>query len=166
MKAYSRVFGCLTLVMSFAGFSSVAVATTVGHLADSHALTRQPATSSTIRVRLGVDKKSVRSGGTVRVRIENFSNRDMAWGYFYELARWQEGKWLPLPPRHVFAPRLVVRAGTVGEWQRIRVPRHAVPGIYRIRKWVEPIGLDRHGRIAVKAAVRVVRPRLEPKGLR
>jgi hypothetical protein len=150
-KLKKRSLGSLILVLALGAFSNVAVARTVGHTVDNSALTRYAATSSTIGIRLGIDKKNVGSGGTERVRIENVSNRDVAWGYFYELARWQEGKWLVLPPHHVFAPRLVVRAGTVGEWQAIPIPPHVVPGLYRIRKWVEPVASGHHQRIAVKA---------------
>jgi hypothetical protein len=156
MKPKMRSLGILMLVLTLGGFSNAAVANTVGYSGGNSALTTYAATSSTIGIRLGIDRKNVRSGGTVRVRIENFSNRDVAWGYFYELAHWQEGKWLLLPPHHVFAPRLVVRAGTVGEWQAIPIPRHAVPGLYRIRKWVEPVASGHHERIAVKATFRVL----------
>jgi hypothetical protein len=111
-----------------------------------------PPFASNPGVRLGIDRERARAGGEVRVRIENSASSDVAWGYAYELAHWQAGEWSPLPPHPVFAPRLVVPAGTVGRWQRVRIPRGAVPGLYRIRKWVKPFGSRRR---TVKATFRV-----------
>ncbi len=70
------------------------------------------AAQSTIKVRLGIDKKSVRIGGTVRVRIENLGTQDVAYGDQFELARFNEGAWAKLPSHPVFAPRFTVRGET------------------------------------------------------
>lgn len=99
----------LVLVFTLGAVFNLVAATTVGHASWSNALTSYGASSSSVEVRLGIDKKSVGLGGAVRVRIENFGTQDVAYGYEYELARFKNGSWVRLPVRPVFMPRLNVR---------------------------------------------------------
>lgn len=88
-------------------------------------------------IRLGLSRGAIPAGGRVGVRIENRGNQDLAYGYFYELEKPLHGSWTPLPSRHQFAPRLSLPAGSVTPWQYVHIPRHAIPGWYRIKKSVE-----------------------------
>lgn len=94
--------------------------------------------SPPIKVHLGIGKTAVRSGGVVRVRIENFGTSDLSYDFGYELARRQGGLWVKLPPRPIYAPRLSLDAGSASACQSIDIPRGATPGRYRITKGVRP----------------------------
>jgi len=115
--------------------------------------------ASAVKARLGINKKTVRPGGALRVRIEDFGTKDLAYGLTYELARRDGGSWVKLPPRPVFAPRLYVRAGMASECQSIDIPRDAIPGRYRIAKKVRPVGAGRTKEVVVRATFRVLRRR-------
>lgn len=93
-----------------------------------------------IKARLGIFQKTVRQGGTVRVRIEDIGTTDLTYNLSYELERRSRGSWVKLPRRPVFAPRLYVRAGMSSDCQSIDIPRHASTGRYRIVKQVRPVG--------------------------
>lgn len=96
--------------------------------------------SSANRIILHIDRKAARPGGSVRVKIENDSSREIAYGLEFELARSVSGHWRKLPGQPVFAPRFSLPPAGVGPWQWISVPRQASSGRYRVRKWVEPSG--------------------------
>lgn len=108
-----------------------------------------------VKARLGINKKTVGPGGALRVRIEDLGTSDLVYDLGYELARRRAESWVKLPPRPVFAPRLDVSAGTASACQGIDIPRHAPSGLYRVRKWVEPVVSRHHQRIAIKATFRV-----------
>lgn len=110
---------------------------------------------SAVKARLGISKKTVRPGGALRVRIEDFGTSDLVYDLAYELARRKAGSWVKLPTGPFFAPRLVVSAGTASVCQGIDIPRHAASGLYRIRKSVEPVGSQPRQRIPVEARFRV-----------
>jgi hypothetical protein len=110
---------------------------------------------SPVKARLGIEKRSVKSGGVLRVRIEDLGTTDLAYGFTYELARRKGGSWVKLPTRPVFAPRLVVRAGTASECQSIDIPRDANAGRYRIAKEVRPVGAGRGKQVSVRTTFRV-----------
>lgn len=110
-----------------------------------------------VKARLGINKTTVRPGGAVRVRVENFGATDLGYGLAYELARRERRSWVTLPPEPVFMPRLYVRAGTASECQSIGIPRHAIPGRYRIAKKVRPVGSGRAKEVVVRATFKVFR---------
>lgn len=91
------------------------------------------------KIALVTDRSRVPAGGTLRVQLENRSWQDVWYGYQYELARFGDGKWIRVPVRPVFAPRFLVEANMDSPWQAITLPRKAISGRYRIRKWVEPV---------------------------
>lgn len=110
---------------------------------------------SAFEVRLGLDQKSTRPGGALRMRIENLGTQSVAYGLAYELARFQKGAWVKLPTGPFFAPLLSVPAETASKCQTVDIPRHALPGLYRIRKLVRPAAPPRHPQRAVTATFRV-----------
>ncbi|MGN6663282.1 MAG: immunoglobulin-like domain-containing protein [Solirubrobacterales bacterium] len=110
--------------------------------------------ASSLKVVLGVERHSIRRGGKVRVRIEDRGTKDVASTPRYDLARRSDGSWVRVPTGPFFAPRLIVRAGTSGPWQVVRLPDHAKPGEYRVRKWVESVE-SRHERTPIQAIFRL-----------
>lgn len=111
--------------------------------------------ASAVNARLGINKKTVRPGGTLRVRIEDFGTRGLAYSLTYGLARRNGGSWVKLPPRPIFAPRLYVPAGTASECQSIDIPRGAIAGRYRITKKVRLVGTSRTKELVVRATFRI-----------
>lgn len=105
---------------------------------------------------LGLERRSVKAGGTLRIRIENFGTKDLAYNLAYQLARRKEGSWVKVRPKPVFGPRLYVPAGTASQCQSIDIPRHAIPGHYRIAKKVDPVD---QGKLVIRATFRVLRSR-------
>jgi hypothetical protein len=114
-----------------------------------------PAGATAFKVRLGLNKKSVRPGGGLRIRVENLGTQDVAYGLAYELARFEKGIWIKLPTGPFFAPRFVVPAGSASSCQKVQIPRHAPPGLYRIRKVVRPAAPSGDQRRVVTATFRV-----------
>lgn len=100
---------------------------------------RAQRSSSSFGAILGMNKKSIHPGEGVRVRIENRGTEDVASTPRYALARRKHGAWVKVPTGPFFSPRYVVRAGTTGPWQSVRLPRQAEPGVYRVRKWIEAV---------------------------
>jgi hypothetical protein len=107
-------------------------------------------------VGLAVNRRKAKAGGAVQVRIENRGKQEVAYGYDYELARFENGFWLRLETKPVFDPRFFLVPGAKGPWQRIQIPRDAVPGRYRIRKWVERVGPPNPPKFPIKAEFHVV----------
>jgi hypothetical protein len=66
------------------------------------------------------------------MRIENLGTQDLTYGLAYGLARLEKGSWIKQPTGPFFAPLLSVRAGTASACQTVDIPRHALPGVYRI----------------------------------
>jgi hypothetical protein len=92
------------------------------------------AVRSTFRARLGISNRSVRAGRALRIRVENLGTQSIAYGAAFVLARFKDGAWIVLPPRHFYAPEFVLFAGSAGSCERVHIPRHAQPGLYRISK--------------------------------
>ncbi|HEY5052917.1 MAG TPA: immunoglobulin-like domain-containing protein [Solirubrobacterales bacterium] len=90
------------------------------------------------KVRLGVDRGSVRPGGQLRVRVEDLGTEDVVYGLAYELARWEGGSWVKQRTGPFFKSRSFVRAGTASACQGIDIPSQAAPGLYRVSKKVAP----------------------------
>jgi hypothetical protein len=108
------------------------------------------------KVKLEIDKKRVGAGGVVRVRVNNRSSQEVAYGYEYELARFKNGAWVEVRHGPVFEPRFVLSPDSKGSWQKIDIPRQAASGLYRIRKWVEPGGAPQGKEFPIKATFRVI----------
>lgn len=123
-------------------------ASTVGNLP-------RTVSDASLKVKLEVDRKRVGAGGIVRVRVNNRSAQEVAYGYDYELARFKNGIWVQLKHRPVFAPRFVLLPDSKGRWQKIGIPRQAASGLYRIRKWVEPSEAPEGTEFPIKATFRV-----------
>ncbi len=108
-------------------------------------------------VTLESDGRRVGLDGVVRVRVNNSSSREVAYGYEYQLARFKDGLWVNLKHRPVFSPRVVLMPDSKGHWQKIVIPRQAEPGLYRVQKRIElgeaPQGKER----TIKATFRVGR---------
>ncbi len=108
------------------------------------------------KARLGLEEANVKRGGVLRVRLENVGANDLSYGFAYKLAQWVHGSWRGVPGRPVFAPLLVVRAGTTSPCQSVGIPRGAEPGRYRIAKEVRRVGAKRTTQpIVVRATFRV-----------
>lgn len=106
-----------------------------------------------VDVRLGTDRKVVAAGRALRIRIEDFGARDLAYDLSYDLARRSQGSWVRVPHGPVFAPRFHLRAGTASKCQSIPIPRKAIVGQYRITKRVRPAGMRKE--VVVRAMFRV-----------
>jgi hypothetical protein len=145
--------GQLVLVVTV-GYSAGAWADPPNH-AVQRGGTQKCVTGESSDVTLRIDKDRVSTGGVSRVRIENYSGREIAYGYEYELARFRQGVWVRLKSRPVFEPRLGLPPGAVSGWQRVHIPREAAPGRYRLRKWVEYVSDE--VKFPIKAEFRVVK---------
>jgi hypothetical protein len=131
LAVWCLAFGCLAITASANPSDSG------GCMAGSPPLARSKRTAeSQLNVALGIKTHRVNAGGVVHVRIENRGSSDVVSNLRYALARRQNDTWVALPTGPFFAPQIVVRAGTSGEWQSIRILRQARAGLYRVQKWV------------------------------
>jgi len=110
-----------------------------------------------IKVRLALDRRTLRRGGSLRLRLINLGFQDVSYGYSYELSHLQYGVWTRLQTSPVFGPSLNLRTESVGPWQHIKISRHAAHGWYRVRKWVDPIPEGAGDRIPLTRTFQVVK---------
>lgn len=126
-----------------------------GHLLGSYAGYLQ-AQDPRFEARLGIDRRKIKPGGKLRVRIENLGTTMIGYGYPYGLQRRKRGSWIAVPTGPFLLPLLGLPAGEAGECQVIRLAPNAPPGPYRISKSVSgfpgPVGPER---AVVRARFRV-----------
>jgi hypothetical protein len=91
------------------------------------------------KVRLGVSQRMVRPGGVIRIRVENGSAGDLAYGRARVLQRFDGGRWVSLPSHPVLDSLFVVRAGMTSRCESVRVPGMAQAGRYRARKKISSV---------------------------
>jgi hypothetical protein len=126
----------------------------VGRLTEAVPAVRSQRAAESLDVVLAIDRHTASAGGVVRVRVENRSSVDVVSNPRYALARRTNGSWVALPTGPFFAPQIVVRARTAGSWQSVGIPRRAVAGRYRVRKWVRAVG-SRHPSRLIQATFSV-----------
>jgi hypothetical protein len=81
-----------------------------------------------------VSQRMDRPGGVIKIRVENGSVGDLAYGLARVLQRFDGGRWVSLPSTPVLQPLIVVRAGMTSRCESVRIPGTAQPGKYRVRK--------------------------------
>jgi hypothetical protein len=136
---YSRIIGKIIVLLVFA-FASVGTAARSAQVGGPSAhIFVQEATQSSGSERLLINKKSVMPGSRAFVKIENLGSKELTYGYEYDLARQQGGKWIKEPLHPVFQPAFRLKPMQSSPWQGISVRKEAQAGTYRIRKWVYPI---------------------------
>jgi hypothetical protein len=107
--------------------------------------------ASVTGVTLRIDRKQTRPGGLIGVRIENRSSQEVGYSLLYDLARFDQGRWIRVSVRPVVTPRFVLEPGLNSPWQKLRLRRNTRVGLYRLRKQIDLAGL----RKVVKATFRV-----------
>jgi hypothetical protein len=89
----------------------------------------------TLDVRLKLSRRAVSSGGTLKIRVENFGTHEVRYGDAYTLQQYRDGRWQPAPQQERFFTDLhVLGAGRAGRCQVVRILKRAEPGLYRIQK--------------------------------
>jgi hypothetical protein len=89
----------------------------------------------TFNVRLGLSRSVVSPGEGLRFRLENLGTREMSYGLFFWLERFDKGRWTRvLDSGKVFSVAYGLHAGGAGYCERVRVPVDAPPGRYRVKK--------------------------------
>jgi len=88
------------------------------------------------KVRLGLSRTAVAPGKKLKLRVENYGEGSVAYGYAYRLTRKSGSSWREVPVGPFLGARLFTQAASAGACQEIRVGRKAVPGRYRIEKKV------------------------------
>jgi hypothetical protein len=111
---------------------------------------------STTRARLSVERRVIRSGGVLRLRIDNLGTRTVTASLGIDVSRRVRGRWIKVRPEHpAFGLRYGVRGGEAGRCESLRFSRDAPAGLYRIRKKIHPEGVARSRGRVLKKVVRV-----------
>lgn len=93
----------------------------------------------TLQVRLALSRRVIPPDGTLKMRIENLGTTHIGYGYPYGLERYLDHHWQPVPgPGPFLLPLLGLQAGRAGVCQTVEIPKGAKPGLYRVRKGIQP----------------------------
>lgn len=118
-------------------------------------VTKDP--NANFKVRIAISSKTVSLAGRIRIRIENPGAVDAAYGYSYQLQRYEQGSWVNQPVGPFFSARLTVRSGRAGRCQVIHLARSSSPGTYRVSKAAWPAEARKERpRAVVRATFRVL----------
>jgi hypothetical protein len=112
--------------------------------------------AGTLDVILKLDRRTVRPGGKLRLRVENLGTDEVSYSDSFTLERHEKGRWLKLPNQGPFFASLHgLSPGAAGQWQVAHITDSDIPGLYRVQKWLRVIREGHRSRVALREKFRV-----------